>query len=46
LVVSGRELLLDGQLHFMRGMVYSPTPIGIEPTEEQSLDFFSAARAA
>lgn len=43
LIVSGRRLLLDGQPHLMRGMVYSPTPIGIAPTEEQSLDFFTAA---
>ena len=41
--LSGRSLLLDGQPHLMRGMVYSPTPIGIAPTATQSLDFFTSA---
>ena len=45
LALSERGLLLDGLPHLMRGMVYSPTPIGIAPTATQSLDFFTAAAA-
>ena len=41
LVPQNRTLLLDGAPFLFRGVAYSPTPIGIEPTGEQSLDFFT-----
>ena len=41
LVPLNRTLLLDGEPHLFRGVAYSPTPIGIEPSGDQSLDFFT-----
>ena len=40
LTTSGRSLLLDGQPHLVRGVAYSPTPIGTRPSASQGLDFF------
>ena len=36
---NSRLLLLDDKPYLMRGVAYSPTPIGIDP-QDQSLDFF------
>ena len=36
-----RTLLLGGQPFLARGVAYSPTPIGYQPSETQSLDFFT-----
>ena len=36
-----RSLLLDGRPYLVRGVAYSPTPIGIDPSATQTLDFFS-----
>ena len=43
---SNRTLLLDGEPWLSRGVAYSPTPIGIEPSGSQSLDFFTDEYAA
>ena len=37
---NSRRILLDGEPFLMRGVAYSPTPIGVDPGK-QSLDFFS-----
>ena len=42
---SNRTLLLDGAPHLLRGVAYSPTPIGTAPTATRSLDFFTAEHA-
>ena len=34
------RILLDGKPHLVRGVAYSPTPIGTRPSASQGLDFF------
>ena len=45
LVVFGRELQLDGRRYLMRGVAYSPTPIGLSASAGNSLDMFSNEHA-
>ena len=44
--VQNKTVLVDGAPFLFRGVAYSPTPIGIAPDEEQSLDFFTDQFAA
>ena len=39
--ITGRTLYLDGQPQLLRGVAYSPVPIGSFPSPTSSLDFFT-----